>query len=259
MNLLARTHGMEFGWLITTFVPYLRHKASEYNKVVIACRRGEEYLYEFASDFEYIYENGRSDRWLFNDKKIKMPLLLQKKYNGYKQIVPTRRKCTKDKRKFRKYGEYTPELKYDLVIHARSEAKYDREDRNWPKARYIKLLKELRKNKELAVCSIGTKKGAYHIKGTEDLRDISLKQLCNILASSRLCIGVSSGPMHLASHCGCPHVVWTDNRYQKSIGGTNKKRYKKLWNPFKTHVMVIDEFGWKPPVEEVVGIVRYKL
>ena len=86
-----------------------------------------------------------------------------------------------------------------------------------------------------------------------------MEDLCDVLRSSEVCIGVSSGPMHLASLCLCKHVVWTDLKHQKAINGTNKDRYKTIWNPFQTKVKVIDKYGWLPPVDEIYKAVRKML
>jgi hypothetical protein len=56
--------------------------------------------------------------------------------------------------------------------------------------------------------------------------------------------------MHLASLCGTPQLVWTDKkRYAR--GKTNRYKYEKWWNPFGTQVRVMDEWGFRPPVEVV--------
>ncbi|MCP3681772.1 MAG: glycosyltransferase family 9 protein [bacterium] len=259
MNLLARTHGCEWGWLVATFIPYLRRISHKYDKIVIVCNEGEEYLCEFATSFEYMDKKGRSSGWLFKDKAIGMPSKFKRMYPGYKIVTPTKKNCTTKKREYVKYGTFYEYLRYDIVLHSRSEAKYGRGNRNWPVARYSKLLKKLRLDRELSVCSIGTFAGSYHIPGTLDMRGADLEYLCNVMASSRVCVGCSSGPMHLAQLCGCRVVVWTDNEYQKWVGGTNKDRYKRLWNPHKTKAKVIEDYGWQPPADVVAKAVNKML
>jgi len=259
MNLLARTHGTEMGWNIAAFIPYLRHIAPKYEKIVIVCRKGEEYLCEFATDFEYMDKTGWSSGWLFKDKAIKMPSKLKAKYKGYKIVTPTKKNCTEKKRKYFKYGSPNKLLCYDIVLHARKEVKYGRSNRNWPEARYVKLLKKLRVDRELSVISIGTRKGAHHIRGTEDGRGMGAEGLCDVMASSRVCVSISSGPLHLASLCGCPHVGWSDREKQKWVGTTNKMRFKRLWNPFHTPVKFIDSEGWIAKVETIAKAVNKML
>ena len=258
-KLLAGHDIMEMGWNICTWIPAIRYLARAYKETIVVCKPGHEYLYrDFATGFEHYKAEGRTGLygWYFRDKSIKMPRRIKAKYKGAKIVVPDKKICTKAPRKYFKYGQHDRGLEYDLVIHARSEVKFNRDNRNWPVGRYMKVLNALRNEKYISACSIGTKKGAYHIPGTQDLRGIEIEHLCNVLASSKLCIGVSSGPMHLASLCGCPHVVWTDNHYQKAIKGTNKDRYKTLWNPFGTRCKVIDKYGWRPGINAVYDKIK---
>jgi hypothetical protein len=55
-----------------------------------------------------------------------------------------------------------------------------------------------------------------------------------LLANADIVIGPSSGPMHLASLCGAPHVTWTDK-------ASTKRRYLGGWNPHKTPCIVLDQ------------------
>lgn len=253
-QLLARAHGCEFGWEICTVAPAYRHIAKKYDEVIIVCKPSHRYLYQdFATKFEDYDKEGRSGLygWFFRDKAIGMPKQFTDKYPDADILCPSKRICTKAIREYKKYGTFDMASKYDIVIHARSEVKFGRTNRNWSDYKFWKLIKHIRKTKNVSVCCIGTKGGAYYIKGTEDRRGISIEELCNIFASSNICIGVSSGPIHLASLCGCTHMVWTDNKYQKAIKGTNRDRYERLWNPFKTACVVIDREGWKPHLETV--------
>jgi len=232
-QLLARTHGTELGWSLCTVIPAYRHMAKNYDEVIIVCDPAHEYLCrDFATDFEHYKAEGRTGLygWYFRDKPIKMPKKLKKKYPDAKIVVPNEKICTKAPRKYFKYGKYDSRLEYDLVIHARSEVKFERDNRNWPIGRYMKVLNALRQEKYVSACSIGTKKGAYH--------------------------SVSSGPLHLASLCGCPHIGWSDNKYQKAIKGNNKDRYYKIWNPFNTPVKFISKYGWRPGINAVYDKIK---
>lgn len=54
-----------------------------------------------------------------------------------------------------------------------------------------------------------------------------------------LAVGQSTGGLHLASLCGCPHVVWSvgDNVRWTAWEMTNRQRYETLWNPLGTPVL----------------------
>jgi len=209
-------------------------------------------------------KTGWSSGWLFKDKAIKMPSKLKAKYKGYKIVTPTKKNCTSKKKKYKQYGtdygtvEYNS-LGFDIVLHSRAEVKYGRKNRNWPVARYSKLLKILRANRNLSVCCIGSKTGASCIKGALDMRGVDSETLCDILASSRLCVGTSSGPLHLSLLCGTPIVSWSDNEIQRWVGSTNKQRYRKTWNPFGVPVKFIDSEGWIAKVETIAKAVNKML
>jgi ADP-heptose:LPS heptosyltransferase len=109
---------------------------------------------------------------------------------------------------------------------------------------------------ELLVFSIGSQAGASHVSKTGDLRDIPMILLCQQMVHAKAVVGPSSGPMHLASFCGTPHVVWTTSEYRKAIKGTNKERYERIWNPLKTRCTVIDKWEWQPPIEAVYNAIK---
>ena len=242
---------IEWGWTIAAWVPYCRFMSQRYEKTIVVCRKANKYLYEdFADNFIYYDKRGETDRWLFNRKKIKMPKSI--KIKGASVRTPNRERCmSKAKKKYLQYGELTKNSGFDILIHARAR-KQGQTQVNWPTRKYVKMMENFPK---MTVASIGTKEDAYCIPGTTDLRGTCLKNLCNIMRSSKIVVGTSSGPLHLASHCGTPHVVITSNEYRKCIKGTNRYRYTSLWNPFKTPVEVIDKYGWNAPVEPVVKAV----
>lgn len=73
------------------------------------------------------------------------------------------------------------------------------------------------------------------------------------LSTARLAVGASTGGLHLASLCECPHYVWGSGdavRWTRRQM-TNRQRYETLWNPLGTPC-VYDGVGWQPSVEHVV-------
>ena len=256
-TLLAGPWGGEIGWALCSWIPYLRYISQRYDHVIVGCDPAMQYLYkDFAKQFYNYRERGLADRWLHRGKVTELPktLRVKKFMKLHPQIVlPTGQRCTAwKKRKFFKYGEYKEECRYDVVIHARRMKRYGSGCRNWSLTKWGELVDY---HKDLKFCSIGKevkrRKGfqAFHVPGTDDKRNIPMEELCNILASSRLTIGPSSGPMHLAHLCGCPIMVWTAANKQKAIGGGNNGyRYKHLWRAWPdVHVKVLDK-TWQPQV-----------
>ena len=103
-------------------------------------------------------------------------------------------------------------------------------------------LRSLFKDKKIAC--IGTSSKSGWIEGTEDLRDVPLDDLFGVISSSDCVFGPSSGPMHLASLCGCPHVVWGDQ--SKSLD-----RYSTTWNPLGTPVLFLGDKLYHPSPQDV--------
>lgn len=250
---------MEMGWMLCTWIPAMRHKSREYDETVIVCPPSHRYLYEdFANRFEDWDQKIKGIGYFgYSPKKpVKLPRRFKILYPKAEVFIPNERICTRWEREYFKYGEYDEKLHSDIMIHARSQIKFGRKNRNWPVEKYERLIKKLRNDRELSICSIGSLDGSHFVPGTLDLRGVDLEELCNRMASSTVVVSVSSGPAHMASLCGCSHVIWTDNRYQKAIKGNNRYRYQTAWSPFWPKVEVIDSEGWDPKVRTVYEKVR---
>ncbi|NWG32759.1 MAG: hypothetical protein HXY29_14890 [Rhodocyclaceae bacterium] len=59
-----------------------------------------------------------------------------------------------------------------------------------------------------------------------------------MLSACDLAVGQSTGGLHLASLCGCPHLVWAaePSRLWTPWSITNRQRYQTFWNPLGTPV-----------------------
>lgn len=80
-----------------------------------------------------------------------------------------------------------------------------------------------------------------------------LNSAISVFSRSRIAIGASTGGLHLASLCDCPHYVWGPGAEAlwTPIRITNRQRYETIWNPFGTECRY-DECGWQPSIEHVV-------
>ena len=83
-----------------------------------------------------------------------------------------------------------------------------------------------------------------------DARAAPLPVLMDLLANARLCVGVSSGTMHLAAACGCPLLVWGNNKqhYKETL----RTRYETTWNPHHVPVAWLDAADWQPHPSRVL-------
>lgn len=245
----------EFGWELMGWQGVIRYLAPDFDKVIIIGQKGHGFLYEdFATDYlEHGLGGSNPNMWMNDSSTISNPL----RNKGDVWITPQQLTLMNNppQQTFIKYGTQSQEKAYDIVCHARSIKKYESDYINYPVENWVKLL-----GKDKKVASIGTIDGAYHIPGTDDLRGISLEELTNVLASSKLLVGPSSGPIHLGSLCGIPHLVWSG--YERS-----KIRYEQVWNPLKTPVKVISPDGdpwgkkeeWQPDIDILTESIKRML
>lgn len=219
--LFAGPYDNEFGHELFSFQGHIRYLSKRFNKVTVCTKPEMFFLYkDFASDFIPLGTDINKDLYpnalFINDIKI-LP----------NQIG------IKEKQIFIKYGKKI-DKKFDLIIHARSK-KEGMGDFNLAEDTYSILNKELKNKYNIAF--IGKKEYSYCPMGAEDLRGIRLEDLANVLCSSRLIVGPSSGPIHFASLCGAPHVTWGGFRLRTFY------RYSHFWNPFNTPCYIFEREG----------------
>lgn len=223
----------EFGWALMRWQGVLRHKAKKYDKVVVGCEKQYRFLYEdFATDFiDFPHKAKSRNMWYTNGKAYPME-------NA--NIVPSRTTCSNEaQQEFVKWGSFSKGYAFDILIHDRKTENMNTGYRNWHTTSWNNLVERY---EGYTIASLGSTGGSGYVKGTVDIRGIELSKLVDIMASSKIIVGPSSGPMHLASLCGLKHIVWSDTN---TIGVMdNKKRYTETWNPFKTECKFIP--SWQP-------------
>jgi hypothetical protein len=239
----------ELGWELMQWQGYLRQLSKFYSKTVVYGRHSSAYFYkDFSTEFHsvnvtswdtdvYILHNYDYDSWA-------------NQFSGVDLLVADNR-CLDLRNLFDQhfvpFGEVRKENSYDIVIHARAipslEGNHTKGTRNWPLENWDKLCDIL---KGYRLAAVGIPSLSYCPAGALDLRGVETEKLCSILASSRCCIGPSSGVMHLASLCRTPHLVWTSATDQPEFGGSISYRYLRSWNPFATKVRVLSKNGWQP-------------
>lgn len=204
----------EFGWAVCSFAPIARKLSRQYDKTIITCNKSDVALY---SDFAEVIPIDSVNRSL----------------NFKKQYRPDG--------EFKKYGNPNP--KYDILIHARGiKRKSNINYKQWNS-----LMERLRGYK---VACIGSKEDKF-VEWTTNERDIDLQLLMDYMAGAKMTIGVSSGVMHLASHCGCPIVIWGRNGHT-FLHRTVSQRYNEDWNPFNSKVEFINAENWHAEPDEII-------
>lgn len=246
----------EFGWELFAWQGYIRAMSRKYDQTTVISRINSEPLYkDFCNIFyanepvggvvDSFYMQGVDFKEEFKKNVVKNKIFLDKNttlfiprriglppFTHYSQPVIFGEHAIKPEYKI--YGSERKD-KYDYVFHIRDRQLVRPED-NWDIANWKQLKEFLGKGKKIAC--IGTVKESGWIDGTEDLRNIELQTLFDILYNCECVFGPSSGPMHLASLCNAPHVVWST--------GANKIRYEENWNPHNTKVCFLSDYEWHP-------------
>ena len=263
-HLLAGPWVGEFGWELFAWQGYIRALSSQYDKTTIICRPTSHSLYsDFADDFMYYNPSkGQADSFfmhgvdfqdsireiLSNGATLKRgtSLLIPRRigwppHTHWSEAFPFGKHTVKPK--YINFSEDTKiksfDNQFDYIFHVRNRQL--RKSDNWSLDNWRKLRDMIGEPEKIAC--IGTHKDSAHIEGTADIRGADLEVLFKVMSLAKCVFGPSSGPMHLASLCGVPHVVWSH--------GGNRERYEENWNPLKTPVLFLDEYDWHPAPDYV--------
>jgi len=256
-TLLAGPWVGEFGWELFCWQGHLRRIAKDYDKVAVACKPGHGGLYTDFADkiIEHPVSSGNTNMFMCESEhgnclygKYDCTDYIGGHFNiGFPIDNPEHASVNFKNQEFMRYGSKSKSRMFDLVIHARSTSKLGTNNRNWSKEKWKELVSLF---PDTSIVCIGSKEASLHFEGTTDMRGIPIDQLTDVLASSRVTVGPSSGPIHLASLCGCSHVVWSGSTH-------NKLRYEKYWNPHNTPVEYIHTAtGWDADIDEVMQAIR---
>ena len=150
------------------------------------------------------------------------------------------------------YGREVPEYRNAVVVHARNRKHAP--ERNWPIESCNEVVARLAADGVGPFVCVGSVEESLPVAGTLDLRGADLQTQMDVMRSARMMFGVSSGPMHLASHCGCPHLVWYSGLHGE--WQLTRDRYIELWNPHGTPAWAHFVAGWRPSVSWVLDNVR---
>ena len=248
----------EFGWELFAWQGYVRALSRHFDKTTVISRPNSEYLYsDFATRFvPYTPTAGLPDAFFMHglDFNAELRKIVQKNsilLNKWTTLFTPRRMGNPPYThytvpievgnynivpEYHMYGEKNSLKEYDYLFHVR--ARELRSDDNWAMDKWSTLRNLLGKDAKIAC--IGTKSSSGHIEGTDDMRDISLERTCSIIKGAKAVFGPSSGPMHLTSLCGVPHVVWSVKDHI---------RYTENWNPFSTPILYLNQQGWRADPE----------
>lgn len=242
----------EFGWELGWYNPLVRYHAEKYDHIIVAAPSGSRYLYEFADEFILLDVVGHSycDGHLLCDcptiiaDKILSPHEEFAKYSNEPSRIST-------PRKWRLLTPPHPIYIADILCSFRP-AKYIGEKKivgkEYPINKCQQIVDILISEGFSVACFGGSEN--HCPDGAKDLRGEALEIQCGAISMAKCVVGPSSGPIHLASLCECPHVTWI-----ASIHHTLGKRYEKIWNPFNTPMHFICH-NRVPSPDEIVRHVK---
>lgn len=225
-NLFAGPYDYEFGHELFSFQGYIRKLSRDYEKTVVCSRKCMEFLYrDFVDEFVPL---GNPDNYPQLGDSYKIITMEE-----CRAAVSSGAGIFKYGQEFVKYGEPIDE-RYDVIFHARTKDMGGPMSINLEQKVYDILNKELSSSYKVAF--IGSESSSYCPVEALDLRGIEMKRLVNVIHSSKLVVGQSSGPIHLASLCTTPHLTWSGYRLRTYA------RYAHHWNPFKTLCFLLESF-----------------
>lgn len=243
----------EFGWELMSWQGYLRKLSKGYDEVVVCGPSGHDVLYgDFCTEYIGFDTIARKSTWKASNVQNPMEVSKTRRHlDGMEgDRVRPERLIPINEQEFIRYGDPNrepPGSRFDVVVHARMRHDVNRH-RNWPPERWEQLVERLA-SEGITVGAIGTE--AYLPGMAKDLTNRRLRDTIHAISSSRLAIGPPSGPMHLASLCRTPHLVWACRKTRSVMNAPLRKRYKSLWNPLGTECFVLDHSGWRPSVDDV--------
>ena len=233
----------EFGHEVAWWQGWCRREAKKFKHVIVSSYPGSMDMYEdFANELRPHELKGEPMCGFANNLTGNFEYPIVEKVFA----PPDKRFVKKEDQDFVKFGSDNPYNDYDIIIHWCEHKRKNFKD--WQPI--------IKKYKGLKIASIGLT-GKYAdgvVEGSDDLRDLPLKELSRHLAGAKAVIGPSSGAMHFASICGANMVVWGDKRtytWRQNI----RDRYEDIINPFDNKVIVLDDWEWKPPVEEIINAI----
>lgn len=249
--LLAGPWVGEFGWELFCWIGYVRRKSKEFDETIVLCRPDKIYLYEdFATKIiNFDSPFSKSNMWMGEIDENKLNNII-KNINYSYHLKPFNIGFGIDgnndfylseefkKQDHIKYDSDVITKKYDILVHPRNKIIGNK--RNWNVDNWKLLIDKLKEKYSVAL--IGGDE-SFFIDGVDDYRNVDIKSLVSLMKNSKLVVGQSSGPLHLASLVGTPHFVWSDS--------SNKLRYEKYWNPHETKVYFFDKEGWNPNTETI--------
>ena len=257
----------ELGWQLFCWQGFIRKLAQKYDRTIVACRTGEDLLYDdFADDIVHYNPEFEETDMCNNRKEPKSRVrnFCEDRTRDMRHVkilpndaYPGRWWLNEEWRKrqlFVSFGRHHDIAQgFDVLMIVRKTAKCNTAFRDWPREHAQEFTNHMC-YLGLSVACVGKSDSATCTVGAVDLRDLSLDKLSQVMARSRVIVGPQSGPIHFGSLCLLPQVSW-------QTCPEHATRTVTHWNPFGVPSEVMptkDDFYWRhrrmwlPPVSDIV-------
>lgn len=248
----------ELGWELTEWLPRLFAMSRKFEKVVAISYESSRSLYNGYDFFAHNYslqdshfafgKINRSDelqiiveaakKFHLNDFTVYTP------YNKSRLANIVRRALAR--KEYRSMCNSVGGLaQCDIVVHFRNFVRRgDSDDKNFPTATADDVCGKLR-DFGFTVVAIGHPEMSYAPAGAIDGRSADIDRAVEFICGSKIVVGGSSAPMHLAQLCKKPIVTFFS---PPSV----LARYQGYWNPFNADLEVVTDSSFQPNSEQVV-------
>jgi hypothetical protein len=234
----------EFGFEVGWWQGYCRKEAKNWDYVICSTYPGNEGLYEdFADEVQAHKLTGQPMCGWANG------LTGDFEYPNVTKVFapPAKKLIPHEDQEYVAFGQNNPLKDFDILLHV-NEAK---------RKFYPHWGELLNQYKDLKIACFG-KTGKWPdgwLEGTTDIRDMPIKELARYMAGAKVVVGPCSGVMHFACYCKANIVVWAVNS-TFTWGQTIRARFESILNPLEADTIVIDKFGWEPPVNIVIQAIN---
>lgn len=229
----------EFGWELCWWSSIIRRISVQYDEVIVACRKNSSYLYEYATEIIEISAcpttassylgrllSKMPPKWGENGTIISPKSLYEKHKDNNHSILIPEALCI----------NLSPKMISKNSVDIMCNFRVGKDHKEYP-PKMCDILVNLLLSAGYTVGCFGSLSD-YCPEKALDFRNYGLEEQCAILGNAKCAVGHSSGAMHLASFCGCLHIIWHVKRPWLNVEMLTN-RYRKYWNPFNTSMHYI--------------------
>ena len=259
-TLLAGPYSGELGFELTEWSGYVRRLGAQYKRTIAVSYAGHACLYDGCEYYPHDLSLDNSGYWYgslptkqVNAMRVHYAKLVGlTSFDWFHPIHLTRysKRIIGQQLFWQPFETNHKQYQYDVAFHFRNLRRADLDVKNYPLRWAHDLVNRCVAN-NIRVCCIGHPQYSRTVDNCDDARSSDLGRTRELLKTVKLVAGGSSAPMHLASLCGLPIVVW----WNVAVDPNLRIRYLQLWNPHKAPVFIVSDSTFQPAPTEVLSTV----